>query len=76
MSELQGNTLIVEGVMPPAKFQRIFDLMDELHEGKITLEQYRQIPKEDRRAARAWRVQQANQGLAERYPDWEVKTHQ
>ncbi|MEQ9440350.1 MAG: hypothetical protein RIG62_14950 [Cyclobacteriaceae bacterium] len=76
MSELPGNTYIAEELMPPAKFQRIFDLMDALHEGRISLEQYREIPKEDRRAARAWRVQQANRGLVERYPDLEEKPQQ
>ncbi len=43
--------------------------MDALRIGEITLEQYREIPKSTRQAARQWRVQHANHLLAERYPD-------
>ena len=71
---LESQNVVTEEQQAPAKFQEVFRAMDALRTGGITLEQYREIPKATRQAARQWRVDRANRMLSERYPDLSLES--
>ena len=71
---IESQNVVTEEQQAPAEFQEVFRAMDALRTGDITLEQYRKIPKETRRAAKQWRVQQATQWFTERHPDLSLES--
>ena len=71
---LEPQHVLTEEQQAPAEYQEVFQAMDDLRTGEITLEQYREIPKATRRAAKQWRVRQATQWFAERHPDMSLES--
>ena len=71
---LESQNVLTQEQRAPVEFQRVFEAMDALRIGDITLEQYREIPEATRRAARQWRVDRANRMLSERYPDLSLES--
>lgn len=52
-----------------ARHRSIIRKMDLYHQGKLSWEEYKQIPEEELQAARDWQQAQTNQSLKEAYRD-------
>ena len=72
---LESKNVPTKEQQAPNEYQKIFRAMDDLRTGEITLEQYRELPKATRRAAKQWRVRQATQWFAARHPDMSLESN-